>query len=154
MPAWQGAAARNPETKVHPRSQIQERTRPRPQMGAELKARKLGGGAAEDFDPRTAGLSDIFPLEEPITLTYYIRANGAMTATMETYAEVEFFKELEKMTNVHIEWNHNTSDENFALMVNGGQLPDMINWQLGNAAGGAVALVEDGVILDLTEMLP
>lgn len=110
--------------------------------------------SAESFDPRAAGLSDIFPLEKPITLKYYIQANNAMTATMESYAEVEFFKELEKQTNVHIEWNHNTSNENFALMIASGDLPDMINWKLGDAAGGAVALLDDGVILDLNEMMP
>lgn len=108
----------------------------------------------ELIDPRTSGLSDIFPLAEPVTLEYYIIANGAMSATMETYAEVEFFKELEKLTNVHIEWNHNVSNENFALMIASGQLPDLINWPLGNAAGGVQALVEDNVILDLTEMMP
>ena len=51
----------------------------------------------EDFDPRTAGLSDIFPLEEPITLTYLIRQNDAMAATMDTYADVEFLKRLEEL---------------------------------------------------------
>lgn len=102
----------------------------------------------------TEGLSSIFPLEEPVTLTYYIKANSAMTATMESYADVEFFKELEEKTNVHIEWNHNTSDEGFALMIASGELPDMINWNLGKAAGGVPALLEDNVIIDLTELLP
>jgi len=73
---------------------------------------------------------------------------------MESYADVEFFKELEELTNVHIEWNHNVGNENFALMITGGDLPDMINWSLGNAAGGVATLLEDNVILDLTELLP
>lgn len=107
-----------------------------------------------EVDPREEGLSSIFPLKEPVTLSYYIQANTAMTATMETYADVEFFKELEKQTNVHIEWIHNTNDENFALMVASGELPDLINWKLGTAAGGAAALLDDDVIMDLTEMLP
>lgn len=103
--------------------------------------------AEEAFDVRTSGLSDIFPLEEPITLSYFIRINGAMSATMETYADVEFFKRLEEMTNVKIEWNHNASDESFALMVASGELPDMINWTLGTAAGGVQALLDDEVIM-------
>lgn len=102
----------------------------------------------------TEGLSSIFPLEEPITLTYYIVQNSAMSATMESYADVEFFKELEELTNVHIEWNHNVGNENFALMMTGGELPDMINWPLGNAAGGVAALLEDEIILNLTDLLP
>ena len=108
----------------------------------------------EDFDPRTAGLSDIFPLEEPITLTYLIRQNDAMAATMETYADVEFLKRMEELTNVHIEWNHNTSDEAFALMISSKEYPDLINWPLMNVAGGPGTLIEDGVILDLTDMIP
>ena len=77
-----------------------------------------------------------------------------MSATMETYADVEFFKDLEEKTNIHIEWDHNTSDDTFALMIASGDLPDMINWNLANAAGGVTALLEDNVILDLTEMMP
>lgn len=110
--------------------------------------------AEEAFDVRTSGLSDIFPLEEPITLSYFIRINGAMSATMETYADVEFFKRLEEMTNVKIEWNHNASDESFALMVASGELPDMINWTLGTAAGGVQALLDDEVIIPLNDLLP
>lgn len=112
------------------------------------------GEESTEFDVKSSGLSDIFPLEEPVTLTYYIVENGAMSATMESYADVEFFKELEKQTNVHIEWNHNTSDENFALMIASGKLPDLINWPLNNAAGGVQALLDDDVIMDLTELLP
>ena len=108
----------------------------------------------EAIDPKEAGLSSIFPLKEKITLTYYIKENDAMAATMETYGDVEYFKELEKKTNVHIEWNHNTSDESFALMIAGGELPDLINWPLSSAAGGVQALLDDDVILDLTEMVP
>lgn len=108
----------------------------------------------EPVDPKTSGLHSMFPLKEKVTLTYYMKANGAMTATMETYADVEFFKELEELTNVHIEWNHNVSNENFSLMIASGELPDLINWNLGSAAGGVEALVDDGIILDLTDMLP
>lgn len=108
----------------------------------------------EPVDFKDTGLSSIFPLKEKVTLTYYIKANSAMSATMETYEDVEYFKKLEELTNVHIEWNHNTSDESFALMLASGKLPDLINWPLGNAAGGVVSLLEDEVILDLTEYLP
>lgn len=96
-----------------------------------------------------------FPIsKEPITLTYYMKMNGAMSATMESYADVEYFKELEKKTNIHIEWNHNANDDAFALMIASGNLPDLINWPLGSAAGGVQSLLEDNVILDLTDLLP
>lgn len=121
---------------------------------SEAGGEAAGAKEAELVDPKTAGLHNMFPLEEPVTLDYYININNAMSATMETYADVEFFKEMERLTNVHINWNHSTSNENFALMIASGQLPDMINWNLGTAAGGVQALVEDEVIRDLTELMP
>lgn len=96
-----------------------------------------------------------FPIsKEPITLTYYMKMNDAMGATMESYADVEYFKELEKKTNIHIEWNHNANEDTFALMIASGNLPDLINWPLGRVAGGVQSLLEDNVILDLTELIP
>lgn len=122
--------------------------------GSQSSAAEETPAVPEDFDPRTAGLSDIFPLEDPITLTYLIRQNDAMAATMDTYADVEFLKRLEELTNVHIEWNHNCSEEAFATMISSKQYPDLINYPLMGVAGGPSALIEDGVILDLTEMIP
>lgn len=109
---------------------------------------------AEDSQAEVSG-EVTYPLtDEPIELSYYIKINGAMSATMETYADVEFFKYLEELTNVQIQWDHNTSDETFSMMIASGEYPDMINWNLGNAAGGVPALLEDEVILDLTELMP
>ena len=69
-----------------------------------------------------------YPLvDDPIELSYYIRINDAMSATMETYGDVEFFKMLEEKTNVKIQWDHNTSTESFAAIISSGQYPDLIN---------------------------
>ena len=47
---------------------------------------------AEDSQAEVSG-EVTYPLtDEPIELSYYIKINGAMSATMETYADVEFFK--------------------------------------------------------------
>lgn len=109
---------------------------------------------AEDSQAEVSG-EVTYPLtDEPIELSYYIKINGAMSATMETYADVEFFKMLQEKTNVSIKWDHNCTDDNFAMMIASGEYPDMINWNLGNAAGGVQALLEDGVIVDLTELMP
>ena len=94
-----------------------------------------------------------FPIvDEPITLKYFINMNGAMSATMPTYADVEAFKEIERLTNIKIEWIHPTGgNEQFALMVSSKDLPDMINWPFGNAKGGAQALLRDNVLIPLSE---
>jgi len=90
--------------------------------------------------------------KEKITLRYFININGAMSATMASYADVEAVKELEKRTNIHIEWIHPTGgNEQFALMVASKDLPDMINWPFGNAKGGPEALIRDNVLIPLSE---
>lgn len=96
-----------------------------------------------------------YPLvDDPIELSYYIRINDAMSATMETYGDVEFFKMLEEKTNVKIQWDHNTSTESFAAIISSGQYPDLINWVMYDNPGGMEALLEDGVIVDISEMIP
>lgn len=102
----------------------------------------------------TEGLSSMFPLKEKVTLTYFISENSSMAATMKSYNEVEFFKELEKKTNVHIEFNHNESDNALALMIAGGDLPDMINAKFGMLPGGVPSLLEDDIIADLSTIIP
>ena len=112
--------------------------------------------AGDASAPESQGEGDVtYPLvDTPIELSYYIKINGAMSATMETYADVEFFKFMEEKTNVKINWDHNCSNENFAMMITSGVLPDMINWNVQNAAGGVQALLEDEIIVDLTELMP
>lgn len=90
-------------------------------------------------------------VDEPITLKYFINMNGAMKATMTTYAGVEAFKKMEEITNIKIEWIHPTGgNEQFALMVASKDLPDMINWPFGNAKGGAEALIRDNILIPLS----
>ena len=79
--------------------------------------------------------------------------NGAMSATMPTYADVECFKKLEEMTNIHIEWIHPSSNDQFNLMISSNDLPDLINWQLTTAKGGSEALINDGIIIPLTDKM-
>lgn len=116
---------------------------------------KADSSVASESSQSAEGTDPYSPIvEEPIELSYYIKINGAMSATMETYADVEFFKMLEEKTNVKIKWDHNTSNDGFSMMIASGVYPDMINWNLGTAAGGVQALLEDGVIVDLTELMP
>ncbi len=90
--------------------------------------------------------------KEKITLEYFCNINGAMSATMSTYNEVEAFKKFEELTNIHIEWIHPTGgNEQFALMVASGDLPDMINWVFESAKGGAEALLRDSIIIPITD---
>jgi len=109
------------------------------------------GTTTSGGEPKDVDLS--LPIaKEPITLKYFINMNSAMKATMSTYAEVECFKKLEELTNIHIEWIHPTGgNEQFALMIASNDLPDLINWPFGNAKGGPEALIRDNVLIPLTD---
>lgn len=121
------------------------------QSSAGSSVSSTGSEASSEAAPAEVDLS--LPIsKEPITLSYFINMNGAMSATMPTYADVAAFKEMEARTNIHIDWIHPTGgNEQFALMVASDNLPDMINWPFGNAKGGAEALIRDKIILPLSE---
>ena len=112
----------------------------------------------EDLSAQPGGVpyeAATYPLADgSVELDYWLVINGAMSATMESYADVAFFQMLEEYTGVKINWDHNTSDENFSMMIASGEYPDLINWKYANIAGGVQALLEDEVIHDLTEMIP
>ena len=122
----------------------------------ESSKEEASGTDSQGTDPGSSQSGEVtYPLvDEPIELSYYIRINDAMSATMETYGDVEFFKMLEEKTNVKIQWDHNTSTESFAAIISSGQYPDLINWVMTDNPGGMEALLEDGVIVDISEMIP
>ncbi len=118
-------------------------------------ATSQAGTSAPDAGQITP-VTDLPIVSEPITLTYFITINSAMSATMSTYAEVECMKLMEEITGIKVEFTHPSStgaSEQFSLMLASDKLPDMINWPLGNAKGGPTALLRDGKIVELTDEL-
>ena len=64
---------------------------------------------------------------------------------------------LEEITNTHVEWTHPTLDaaaEKFNLMIASEEYTDAIIYGWPSVEGGAEMYLEDGVILDLTELIP
>ncbi len=109
-----------------------------------------GKAAGSEYAGLKLPLSD-----KKITLTMYA---GTMDTNLSTvakdYNENAFFKELEKRTNVHIEFQTvpQGSTDAFNLMIASGELQDLImapsSYQEGLDAG-----VDDGIYLDLTPYL-
>lgn len=127
---------------------------PSPEPTDSAPAKTEGEDKTEDTTQETPEEVDLsFPIvDEPITLSYFINMNSAMSATMPTYADVECFKEIEKLTNIKIDWIHPTGGgEQFALMIASDDLPDMINWPFGAAKGGAEALIRDSVLYTISD---
>lgn len=69
------------------------------------------------------------------------------------------FQEMERITGTKVQWIHPAAGSNIDaqinLMISSNDLPDLIvraNWK--KFAGGPTILAEDGIIYDLTELIP
>lgn len=97
------------------------------------------------------------PFEEPVTFRIWETFPSAAAAVMKSYGESEFYKELEKRTNVRLEYLHpveGQGKEQFNLMIASGELPDLILSGFGDYQGGRLKAYEDGIIIDLKELIP
>ncbi len=96
-------------------------------------------------------------VKEPLTLTYWASLTPNVAATMKSYNEVGCYKELEKRTGMHIEFQHPPiaqEQEQLNLLVASGKYPDVIEWNfLQSFAGGPARALKDGVILRLNDLI-
>ena len=85
--------------------------------------------------------------------------NPNVLATLTDYNEISCYKEIEKLTGIHIEFQHapassDEAREQFNLMVASGQYPDIVeyDWQ-DRYPGGPNKAIQDGVILQLNDLV-
>ena len=102
----------------------------------------------------SAETEDLYPDELSILawLSEHISKVGG-TSNNDNYV----YQTIEEWTGTHVNWIHPAADFDMQinLLVSSGDLPDMIvrtNWKGIN--GGLPMWEEDGVILDLTELMP
>ena len=70
--------------------------------------------------------------------------------------DMSSIQELEKRTNVHINWNivsSNEASEKFGLMLASGSIPDMVRMNNVTYPGGLEKSVDDGLFLDVTDLV-
>lgn len=96
-------------------------------------------------------------VSQPLTLKYWCPMSSNVSATMKTFGEIAMYKELEKRTGIHLEFQHpplNQENEQFNLLTASGTYPDIIefNW-LTNAPGGPARFLKDGVIIRLNDLI-
>jgi putative aldouronate transport system substrate-binding protein len=122
-----------------------------------LKGASLGVGAAiaSAALPRTAAAA---PRSASAELSYWTPIASNVAGTLKSYNEMTCYKELEKITDVRITFQHvpdnPQSQDAFNLLVASGRYPDIIeyNW-LNNYAGGPARAVRDGLIQRLNPFL-
>lgn len=99
--------------------------------GESSNAENSSGGAAEDTNFNPTGMPIV---NEPVTLTFlYVKG-----ANLRDFNENSMFQEMEKTTNVHIDWQYaGDADwgEQKSLLLAGGDLPDVF---FGNNSLGDV----------------
>jgi putative aldouronate transport system substrate-binding protein len=110
----------------------------------------LPSDSAQNDSPLT------FPLKEPITLKYWATLPPNVASTASSYKETDFYKELEKRTNIKIEFIHppvGQEKEALNLMLAGKELPDIIESDFATYSGGLVKAKEEDFIIPLNSHL-
>lgn len=95
-------------------------------------------------------LTELPIASEPVTIQVW---RGFTSTVMETLADCETFKEMEKRTGVKVEWVYppvGSETDNFNLRCASGDLPHMFSTP-PDYKGGVEKAVEDGVYLDYSE---
>ena len=71
--------------------------------------------------------------------------------------ELKGIQQIEKNTNVHVRWawvSQAEEAEKFGLMMASGDYPDILRNAQGHYTGGLVQACTDGVIIELTDLVP
>ena len=124
---------------------------PAKESGSETAAEKTE--AAKSTGPVT------YPLDTDKTLVYWGMLNSNVSANFTNLGDTELAKDWQAQTGVKIEFQHPTSGqdkEQFNLIVADGNYPDLwdYKWHDPNVyPGGAAKAIEDGVIMDLTDLI-
>ena len=93
---------------------------------------------------------------EGVTLTYWVKLNGSVSASVANLGETEWAKVVEEKTGIKLKFIHPTSgseDEEFSVLVASGEYPDIIEHTWVTYSGGASAAISDGVILNLNDII-
>lgn len=123
------------------------------------------GASAQDV-PLTYGPSreeylrdaDGHPQFNGLKLTVWLPMRSLFRGHIESYYELNIFKDIDRMMGITFDWIHPAAGqerENFALMIAGDTLPDLI---MGNGIdsyypGGITKAYDDGMLFDYSELI-
>lgn len=92
--------------------------------------------------------------EKAASFTYWMPVDANIATRVQTYNEVEMYKQREKDSGIHIEFIHPSlgqEAEQFNLMVASRDLPDMVEYGWHGYQGGPQKAIDDGVIIALND---
>jgi putative aldouronate transport system substrate-binding protein len=94
---------------------------------------------------------------EPMTLTLYVEINTAELSYYSNLEDTPGVKEIEKRTGLTLKFIHppaGQGNEQFNIMVAGGDLPDIVCGYFYDVyKGGVKAAIKDGLIIDVKDLV-
>ncbi|HML46281.1 MAG TPA: extracellular solute-binding protein [Clostridia bacterium] len=94
--------------------------------------------------------------DAPKTITWWQQLDGK-AVSMKDWDDSPTWQLIQEKLNVDIQWQMPASTEareQFSLMIASRNLPDVIYYTWTNVSGGPAQLIEDKMLLDLTDLLP
>ena len=95
--------------------------------------------------------------DERVTITWFQSLDSKAAASMQSMAESPTWQVICDKVGVNIEWIQPASaqlSEQFNLMIASRKLPDVIYYTWTNVAGGPAQLIDNGLLMDLTYIIP
>ena len=124
---------------------------------AETDEEQTGNAFVQNEDGSFISGGIKFPLEEPVTYSWYRTADAiTLDLTNGDLNNNEFIQEFTRRTNIHFDFRVpalGTEQEQFTLMFSSDNLPDII-CGASNYSEGLDGGVDDGYYLDLTDLIP
>lgn len=94
--------------------------------------------------------------KEKMTITMWRPNDAKVTASMKGFGEIKVFQELEKRTNIHVEFKQpplGQEADQFNLMMASNDLPDTIYYNWSSAPGGSPKYLVDNQIIKLNDYI-
>lgn len=106
-------------------------------------------GSSETVVPESTTIS--YPLDTNETLTIaMLSSHFKSSPSANNITETAYFKAWQEQTGVTIKVDVYETEDAMKLMVNSGDVPDILMWAPGKYAGGQEQMIEDGVLAPLT----
>ncbi len=115
--------------------------------------------ASEVLEDIEAAVNDTvieYPLADGETLSIFCAKPGGPPIVRDSWAEVEIFQNAEEYLGVNIDWHEvdmMALDTQFNLMVASGDYCDIISGVVQNYSTGVVGAYDDGVIIDIADLV-
>ena len=108
-----------------------------------------------EIKPQSAQAGSGKPFEGA-TISWWTKLNGNVSANYTNLGDTPWAKYVEEQTGIHINFIHPTQGsekEEFAIMLADGDYPDIIEHTWTTYPGGPSQAIEDGVILNLDDIM-